>query len=129
MKNKKRHTGFTRAHAMLVAFIAFMAVLAITSFMSAPENAGAAEMPGEDGCFHQYVQVVKDSTCTEGGYIAHSCSVCGALKVEETLPERGHTPGEWEIVVEAKPGAAGKMVQKCTSCGKEMAYASYVIND
>lgn len=61
----------------------------------------------------------KPATCYSEGFAeGKKCSVCGEiLEYQEIIPELLHTPGEWEVVVEAQVGIEGKEQQKCTVCG------------
>ncbi len=40
------------------------------------------------------------------------------LVAQKEIPATGHTPGSWEVVVEAQVGADGLEQQKCTVCGE-----------
>ena len=62
----------------------------------------------------------KAAICTETGLTeGKKCSVCGEVLVaQKEIPATGHTPGSWEVVVEAQVGEDGLEQQKCTVCGE-----------
>ena len=57
----------------------------------------------------------KEATCTEEGQITRVCKIHGE-KETETIPAKGHTPGEWTVTKEATALAEGSQEQKCTVC-------------
>ena len=57
----------------------------------------------------------KEATCTEEGQITRVCKIHGE-KETETIPAKGHTPGEWTVTKEATAVAEGSQEQKCTVC-------------
>lgn len=66
---------------------------------------------------HSYTEIVKEPTCTEGGYVSKVCEVCAdCYVVEETFPT-GHTYSEWTTVTEPTCNTAGSQVRACTVCG------------
>lgn len=73
-----------------------------------------------EGHTHDYTgkeEVVKSPTCTESGSKKVYCldPACGEY-ITVTINPTGHTPGEWEIAVEAKCTTAGTKVKKCIVC-------------
>ena len=58
----------------------------------------------------------KEATCTEEGQITRVCKIHGE-KETETIPAKGHTPGEWTVTKEATALAEGNQEQRCTVCG------------
>lgn len=63
-------------------------------------------------------EIIKEATCTAEGRKKVYCTEpeCGAF-VEEVIPMKEHTPGEWEIVKEATCAERGIMQKTCTVCG------------
>lgn len=57
----------------------------------------------------------KEATCTEEGQITRVCKIHGE-KETETIPAKGHTPGEWTVTKEATAVAEGSQEQKCIVC-------------
>ncbi len=66
------------------------------------------------GHTHTYVELTKvePEGCDIPGIITYTCSVCADTYTEE-IPELGHDWGEWEVVVEAKPGVEGLKQRIC----------------
>lgn len=64
---------------------------------------------------HNYVEKSrKEATCTETGVIYKACS-CGDT-MEEKLPLKDHTWGDWEVTKPATETEAGIMERSCTVC-------------
>lgn len=63
--------------------------------------------------------VVSESTCSEGGVEAGTCTVCGKT-VEQKLPLKEHTPGDWVITVEPTETNEGTRVKLCEVCNQEV---------
>ncbi len=61
----------------------------------------------------------KAATCTESGLTEGShCSVCGqTLKVQEAIPAKGHTFGDWKVVTAPTYESEGLRERTCTECG------------
>ena len=66
---------------------------------------------------HEYNSKITSPTCTQQGYTTYTCS-CGDSYIDNYVDATGHTPGSWEVVVEAQVGADGLEQQKCTVCGE-----------
>lgn len=67
---------------------------------------------------HSYTATVtKAATCTQTGIKTFTCS-CGN-SYTQTIPSKGHSYGEWIVVVEPTLDSTGKKVRHCTSCGNE----------
>lgn len=74
-----------------------------------------AHVPNENGWV-----TVKEPTCKEAGLKKTTCIKCNT-PVEAVIPATGnHQAGEWTVVQEATALVAGKKVQKCTVCQKEL---------
>ena len=69
---------------------------------------------------------VKKPTCTEKGTEEGLCSTCEQT-VSRDIDLVDHTPGDWEVKVEATEGSSGTRVIKCTVCGKELQSESYTL--
>ena len=66
---------------------------------------------------HKLKKVTVEATCTEKGSEYNKCELCGDTIGEvTTIPEKGHTEGEWETVSKPTIDADGKKVKKCTVC-------------
>ena len=68
---------------------------------------------------HNYVGVVTEPTCTEGGYTTYTCSVCGDSYIDDATAALGHNWGEWTVVTEPTTTEAGDKVRVCSRCGAE----------
>ena len=62
-----------------------------------------------------------DATCTETGLTEGShCSVCGeVLTVQEEIPAKGHTYGEYVVTVQPTCTESGVETKTCSVCGDE----------
>ena len=61
---------------------------------------------------HTYVAVVTAPTCTEGGYITHTCTKCGDSYTDNQTNAVGHAYGAWTITAAptmSAPGAARRI--------------------
>ena len=78
----------------------------------------AIEHGAEDHVFDGREEVIKEATCTNEGILRKYCSVegCNAY-IEESIPMKDHTAGEWTIGKEATCTEDGSRIQKCTECG------------
>lgn len=70
---------------------------------------------------HEYSgteEIIKEATCTAEGRKKVYCTEpeCGAF-IEEAIPMKEHTPGEWETVKEATCAERGIKQKTCTVCG------------
>lgn len=61
-----------------------------------------------------YVGVI-DSTCTEMGYTAFECSVCGETQKAALVPATGHAWGEWEETAAATCSTPGTEQRVCAT--------------
>lgn len=83
------------------------------------------EMPAlsseHDHSFDGTTEVLKEATCNTDGNQRVYCSfpVCSEY-TEQTIPAKGHTPGEETVTVEVTCKAPGESVIKCTVCGEEL---------
>lgn len=66
---------------------------------------------------HRYERSIQAPTCTETGTITYLCSECGDCYMEP-IPAGGHTPGEWETVIEPQLETEGWRQRVCTLCGE-----------
>ena len=64
---------------------------------------------------HKYREETVAPTCTEGGYTVFTCEYCG-IAYTESIPPKGHTPGEWIVTREAGPGVEGEEALCCVDC-------------
>lgn len=72
--------------------------------------------------------VVTDSSCTQAGIENGVCAVC-AETVEQQIPLKEHTPGEWEITVQPTPDSEGTHIRKCTACGAELEKEQFSLSE
>lgn len=59
-----------------------------------------------------------EPTCTKEGYTLYECS-CGETKIDDYVPKKGHTFGEWQTVKEPTATAVGLKERTCTVCGEK----------
>ena len=70
-----------------------------------------------DPCEHIYDEgVVVEPTCTEDGYIIHTCQNCGATMKDNVVEALGHTEGEWIVTTEPTQYAEGLKELRCAVC-------------
>ncbi len=67
---------------------------------------------------HTPKTVTVPASCTVNGMEYTVCAECGEPIGEVTVIPAGHTPGEWETVIEPTVDTNGKRVKKCTVCGE-----------
>ncbi len=61
-------------------------------------------------------EIVREVSCSEVGIKRYTCSSCEEIKDEE-IPQKAHTPGNWEITSQPTATTKGRKVQKCSVCG------------
>lgn len=76
---------------------------------------------GHEECDHHFdgeEEYSLEPTCTEGGILRIYCGVegCDAF-VEENVPPKGHTAGEWTVTKEATCTEDGEQALTCEDCG------------
>lgn len=59
-----------------------------------------------------------EPTCTKEGYTLYECS-CGETKIDDYVPKKGHTFGEWKTVTEPTETVVGLKERTCTVCGEK----------
>lgn len=64
---------------------------------------------------HTYVAVVTAPTCTEGGYITHTCTKCGDSYTDTQTNAVGHAYGAWTITAAPTMSAPGEARRICTN--------------
>ena len=67
------------------------------------------------------LEVIQEPTCTEPGYQATRCLLCGGEVVRAEIPATGHTPGEPVIYQDPTCLKPGLRITQCTVCGAEVA--------
>lgn len=65
------------------------------------------------------ITVEKEATCSEAGLESGVCSVCGET-VEQEIPMKEHTPGDWVITEYPTEYTKGTRVRYCDVCGQEV---------
>ena len=73
-----------------------------------------------DHAFDMGVEVYP--TCSERGYILHTCELCGAQMKDNFTDMIDHTWGDWETVQEATTEQEGRNERHCTECGELLDY-------
>ena len=67
----------------------------------------------------QYEDSLVEPTCTEWGYVLHSCTTCDyTYKTDFVMPT--HTPGDWTVVTEPTLTEPGLEQLICSKCGGVM---------
>lgn len=59
-----------------------------------------------------------EPTCTKDGYTLYECS-CGETKIDDYIPKKGHTFGEWKTVTEPTQTSVGLRERVCTVCNEK----------
>ena len=73
-----------------------------------------------DHAFDMGVEVYP--TCSERGYILHTCELCGAQMKDNFTDMIDHTWGDWVTVQEATTEQEGRNERHCTECGELLDY-------
>ena len=73
-----------------------------------------------DHAFDMGVEVYP--TCSERGYILHTCELCGAQMKDNFTDMIDHTWGDWVTVQEATTEHEGRNERHCTECGELLDY-------
>lgn len=68
-------------------------------------------------CVHTYQTTVTPPTCTEQGYTAHTCTLCGSRYLDSYVPAAGHSYSGWYTVEEATCTSDGQERRDCAACG------------
>lgn len=75
-----------------------------------------------DSCDHAYdAGTVVAPTCTEAGYVLHTCSVCGMSYRDGFTKATGHLNTEWTTVSDASATESGLKKKICKDCGETLA--------
>ncbi|MCC8102678.1 MAG: leucine-rich repeat protein, partial [Clostridiales bacterium] len=69
---------------------------------------------------HTHESEVVDATCTEQGYTAHICTICGESYEDIYTDALGHSWGEGIVTTEPTYISTGVMTYTCTICGETM---------
>lgn len=72
----------------------------------------------ESECEHDYIGVVTEPTCMEGGYTTYTCSLCGDSYIDDEMEASGHSWDAGVITKEATTTEEGVMTYTCTVCGE-----------
>lgn len=71
-----------------------------------------------DSCDHAYdAGTVVAPTCTEAGYVLHTCSICGLSYRDGFTAATGHGSTEWKVVTEPSDTSSGLKQNICKDCG------------
>lgn len=68
---------------------------------------------------HSYKTTVIKPTCTEQGFTNHVCVNCGNSYKDSYVYAKGHSFGNWTILVQATKYSAGIKQRTCTECGQK----------
>lgn len=81
---------------------------------------------------HNYESVTTDATCTEKGYVTHTCKNCGDSYQDAWVDALGHTEGEAvkknEITATCTEKGGYDLVTCCTKCNTELSNKSVVLD-
>lgn len=66
---------------------------------------------------HEFTEERVEPTCTKSGMVRRTCQICGLVS-QETLPPKGHVPGDFVTIWEPEVGFDGLQEQRCTVCGE-----------
>lgn len=67
---------------------------------------------------HKYVDNVIAATCTEDGYILHTCA-CGDSYTDSNISATGHSFGEWHTTKEPTTSETGSAERMCSNCDEK----------
>ncbi len=65
-------------------------------------------------CRHDYQAVVTAPTCTEKGYTAYTCPLCGDSYAADEVDALGHDMGEWKVTTAATCTEKGVETRECS---------------
>ena len=66
---------------------------------------------------HKYKDKVVKPTCTEEGYIVHTCSTCGYKETDSEIAASGHSWSSWKTTKKATTDTPGEKTRSCKTCG------------
>ncbi len=80
----------------------------------------AAAAFAEETCEHSYVptEYRQEPTCTDYGFTAYRCSLCGDIQPWDVKEPLGHDWGEGVVVQEATAETEGAIGYRCSRCGE-----------
>ena len=80
----------------------------------------AAAAFAEEACEHSYVptEYRQEPTCTDYGFTAYRCSLCGDIQPWDVKEPLGHDWGEGVVVQEATAETEGAIGYRCSRCGE-----------
>ena len=81
-------------------------------------------------CEHSFVEKTVSATCSEGGCVLHTCSLCGfSYKTDITQEALGHSYSEkWTVDVASTCTEYGEATHHCTRCGESDNTSFYTIS-
>ena len=65
---------------------------------------------------HNYMTVLTEATCEQGGYSTHTCSGCGDSYVDGYTDALGHDIGQWVTIQEPTCAGDGTEERMCSRC-------------
>ena len=90
-----------------------------TFILSLPDNS-----EDENACRHDWQLDIIDATCTEGGYVIHTCKICGAVEKDRdgSLPQHTFNPYRFSIDDEYH-------WNYCTLCGERVNKEAHTLDE
>lgn len=67
---------------------------------------------------HIFNNKVVKATCTEKGYTAQTCTICGFQTADKETNALGHSWASWTVKKAATATTPGEKTRVCTACGK-----------
>ena len=121
-----RETTIVAALFALLVVVGVVLLLSHGNRISPPLSEGGGQTGGQNGdealaCEHDFVSAVTPPTCTERGYTAYTCSLCGYSYKAAVVEANGHTRGEWAEYSSATCLHEGQERVCCTVCGEVLA--------
>ena len=102
---------FNKALSVLLCLVLALSCFGLAAF---------AEDPETTECEHSYIVSTIVPTCVNEGYQLHVCTKCGDTFMDNKVPARGHSYGEWTVVREASCTEEGLRERECVLChGKD----------
>lgn len=124
--SRRRAAFIVAALFALLVVVGVVLLLSHGNRISPPLSEGGGQTGGQNGdealaCEHDFVSAVTPPTCTERGYTAYTCSLCGYSYKAAVVEANGHTRGEWAEYSSATCLHEGQERVCCTVCGEVLA--------
>lgn len=69
-----------------------------------------------EGCDHEFIEVRKEPSCENGGFLWLECRLCGYTKDYKVLDPVGHSFGDWYVLTGPTCTREGLQARDCTVC-------------